>query len=317
LLLIALGVLQGVLLVLVVRFSLKRFNEPPAGAHLAQREAAPPKLSASTNALMAAPESGASSAKAAEVAPLLIDESGYRAPSCESLVQGERSGHFPGLAYDELRAARQALVLGKTEVAQRAYCKAVHWNAENASYHFELAQLLLLRQDGASAAEWSRKGLGLDPSSARGQALLGDALARVGEGKAARTAWLAAAGMNEPGVKQVWALTERNLKEGQQAERQRDYARAERAYRRAALLQPDNVAALRGWAGAFVKLGSPRLALVQAERSVSLAEKDAKSWLMLGEVQTALGNTAEARRALQRAVELGSSKARQRLKQMD
>ena len=154
-------------------------------------------------------------------------------------------------------------------------------------------------------------------ASARGQALLGDALARVGESKAARTAWLAAAGMNEPGVKQVRALTERNLKVGEQAERQRDYARAERAYRRAALLQPDNVAALRGWASAFVKLGSPRLALVQAERSVTLAEKDARNWLMLGEVQTALGNTAEAKRALQRAMELGSPSARQRLKRLD
>ena len=308
--------LQGVVLVVVVRFSLKRFNGPQT--HVVQREVARPKLAASASALMAAPESADSApAKVLELAPALLDESGYRAPSCESLVEGARSGHFPGLAYDELRAARQALVLGKTELAQRAYCKAVHWNAENPSYYFELAQLLLLRQDGASSAEWSRKGLGLDPSSARGQALLGDALARVGESKAARTAWLAAAGMNEPGIKQVQALTERNLKEGEQAERQRDYARAERAYRRAALLQPDNVAALRGWAGAFVKLGSPRLALVQAERSVSLAAKDAKNWLMLGEVQTALGNTAEAKRALQRAIELGSQSARQRLKKLN
>jgi len=315
-LLVVLGVLQGVVLVVVVRFALNRFDEQRA--QVAQKEAARPRLAASASALMAAPESGASAAaKVVAVAPALMDESGYRAPSCESLVQGARSGHFPGLAYDELRAARQALVLGKTELAQRAYCKAVHWNAENASYQFELAQLLLLRQDGASAAEWSRKGLGLDPSSARGQALLGDALARVGESKAARTAWLAAAGMNEPGVKQVQALTERNLKEGEQAERQRDYARAERAYRRAALLQPDKVAALRGWASAFVKLGSPRLALVQAERCVTLAAKDAKNWLMLGEVQTALGNTAEARRAFQRAMELGSPSARQRLKQLD
>lgn len=313
-LLVALAVLQGFLIVAVVRWAAHR-HEPAKVAATAKKPAAPRALVTRMPVDIPDPPP-----KPNDAAPNVIAHSSQAAtadissaPTCDSLLVGVPRRDSPGLAYDELKRARHALVLGQSQQAELAYCKAALWDPDNASYQFELAQLLLILKDGKAAAEWTRKGLAIDPANARGQALLGDALARTGDTKAARVAWLAAAGMQDPSPQQVASLTERNLKEGEQAAKRRDYARAERSFRRAALLSPERADGYRGWALAQLRLGEAQEALPIARRASELGAQDPLNQLALGDVASALGDVAGARAAWQSALKLGYPAARRRL----
>ncbi len=331
LLLVALGVLQGLLAVSLLRWSIRQLRAPAATAAASPTSSAPRIASsasvAETPARVPAPSNGPvvaplAALPAAEATPAVAaepgtgrDESGLVAPSCEVLSPNTRKGDFPGAAYEQLKQARKALVQGKFDQAQAAYCKAVSWDSQNAGHYFELGQLLLLRKDGAASAEWIRRGLGLDPANSRGQALLGDALARTGDVKAARSAWLAAAGLNATEA-QATALTARSLKEGDQAAARRDHARAERLFRRAALLAPERPEGYRGWSLSLLRLGSLKEALAPAERAAALGKADALNYLALGDVQAALGNADAARSSWQEALRLGYADARRRIERL-
>src|SRR6478735_8935962 len=208
------------------------------------------------------------------------DESGVSAPSCEQSFGSEKvkAGEYPGAAYGQVREANRALVRGDIEAAQTALCKAVLWNQSDPALPLELAQLLLLRRDGAQAVEWAKKGLSLDATSARGQAILGDGLARVGDFDAAKRAWLASMHLDATDDPQQFkALSFSSVREAQASIKRRDYARAERFFRRGVVLDSDNVAASNGLADALLKLGDVASALRWANHSVSVAPRDASA----------------------------------------
>jgi tetratricopeptide (TPR) repeat protein/DNA-binding response OmpR family regulator len=316
--LVALAALQGLLVVALLSVFLKPHKSTksvPSASTSASLSSAltsaadsPPPVVAPGAALPA--PSAASAAKpqalaaASEAIPL--DESGQHAPSCEESfgATAVHAGDYPGAAYGAMQEANRALVRGDVDASQRALCKAALWNQSNPAIPFELAQLLLLRGDGGKAIEWAHKGLALDPSSQRGQGILGDGLARVGQYEPAKLAWLKSMRL-EPSSdpQQFKALSFSSVREAQASMKRRDFARAERFFRRGVVLDGDNAQASNGLADTLLKLGDTISALRWANHSVAIAPRDAAARLVLGDVLFQKGdrNAAEVewREALQ------------------
>ncbi|MEO6599007.1 MAG: tetratricopeptide repeat protein, partial [Polyangiaceae bacterium] len=235
-----------------------------------------------------------------------VDESGQRAPSCQRSLGATavHAGDYPGAAYGAMQEANRALVRGDVDASQRALCKAALWNQSNPAIPFELAQLLLLRRDGGQAVEWANKGLALDASSQRGQGILGDGLARVGQYDQAKVAWLKSMRLDPSSDPQQFkALSFSSLREAQASMKRRDFARAERFFRRAVVLDGDNGLASNGLADVLLKLGDTTSALRWANHSIAVAPRDARARVVLGDVLFQKGdrNAAEVewREALQ------------------
>lgn len=312
---VALAALQGLLVVAALSLLLKPRGSKPAGN-------ASPATSAQHQAARAAPvkppDTGSAQAKtqastahdlpsAAPHANLPPDESGRSAPSCEESLGSVnvKSGDYPGAAYGQVREANRALVRGDIDAAQTALCKAVLWNQKNPALPLELAQLMLLRRDGAKAVAWAEKGLALDAASARGQSILGDGLARVGDYDGAKRAWLASMHL-EPSSdpQQLKALSFSSVREAQASMKRRDPARAERFFRRGAVLDPDNVAASNGLAEALLKLGDPSSALRWANHSIAVAPRDPAARIVLGDVLFQRGDRGAAEVEWREALQL-------------
>jgi Flp pilus assembly protein TadD len=321
---VAIAVVQGLLAAGIYRYVQRSRAASPS----AQVPSAASASGAPVAAAAAAPVPAVSSRTSAEVPTTNVagaapeafrDESGTPAPTCKELLGDAAltSSDNVGAAFEQLKLARKALVQGKTDDAQRAYCKAVRFDDKNAGYRFELAQLLLIRRDGAAAAEWAREGVRLEPTSTRGQSLVGDGLARVGDEEGARRAWYAAAAVNTPSPEEIQGLTLRAMKEAEQALSTRDYMRAERFFRRAVILDATNVSAHRGLATALLRIGEAPNALAWARKGLELAPADPVVKFVLGDALLATGDRDGARNAWLEAEKLGYPEARRRLSQLD
>lgn len=309
---VALAALQG----LVVVAALSAFSKP----HPKPSQAPKTSTSASLSSALASsagetppppapalPPAPSAVAEPVATKAIPLDESGARAPSCSELFGAEtvKSGDYPGAAYGQVREANRALVRGDIDSAQRALCKAVIWDQNNPAIPLELAQLLLLRRDGAAAVEWARKGLEKDPSSLRGQGILGDGLARLGEFEPAKHAWLASMRLEPKSEEQQFKdLSFSSVKEARASMKRRDVARAERFYRRGVVLDGDNIPASNGLANALLKLGDVSSALRWANHSVALAPRDASARLVLGDVLFQKGDHAAAEVEWREALQL-------------
>jgi Flp pilus assembly protein TadD len=148
---------------------------------------------------------------------------------------------------------------------------------------------LLLRRDGTGAAEWARHAVELDPSGKRNLGLLGDALARTGELDGAKKAWLNASSVPADDEGLVKAMNSRDLTEANNAMKKRDFARAERFYRRVLAFEPDEAEANLGIAVALLRLGDAKPASQWAERATQLDPKDPEARITLGDALSKLG----------------------------
>jgi Flp pilus assembly protein TadD len=206
------------------------------------------------------------------------------------------AGNFPGAAYEQQAAGAKALVQGKVDEAQLAYCKAVRWDDKNPQTHIDLAQLLLIRKDGAAAAREARRAVELDPSSARAQSLLGDGLVRIGDHEGAKQAWLRAAGVDPNDSVKLGALLERNLREAEASLKKKDVSRAERFFRRAIVLDPESLPASRGLAACLNQLGDGAAAVRWAQRALAREPRDPDAHVVLGDALMLLNDKVGAER---------------------
>jgi len=280
-------------------------SQPPAAPALAATPATPaaaPAASATPAAMPPPPET-------VRKAPLGKDESGTVAPTCASLLDplSLDEGNFPGAAYEQQVAGSKALVQGKVDDAQVAYCKAVRWDAKNPQAHIDLAQLFLIRKDGAAAAEEARNAIELDPNSGRAQSLLGDGLVRIGDHAGAKQAWLLAAGIDPKDTPKLKALINRNLHEAEASLKKRDVSRAERFFRRAIVMEPDSLEASRGLAAVLNQLGDGNAAVRWVQRALAREPRDPDSHVVLGDALLLLGDKAGAEREWREANRLDPS----------
>ncbi|HEX2870828.1 MAG TPA: tetratricopeptide repeat protein [Polyangiaceae bacterium] len=286
----------------------------PSAAPAATTEAAKPAPPAPAAPAAAVAPAAAAAAmppppETVRKAPVGKDESGTVAPTCAALLDPLQLdvGNFPGAAYEQQLAGAKALVQGKVDDAQIAYCKAVRWDAKNPQAHIDLAQLFLIRKDGAAAAEEARNAVELDPNSGRAQSLLGDGLVRIGDHEGAKQAWLLAAGVDPKDTAKFKALINRNLHEAEASLKKKDVSRAERFFRRAIVLEPDSLEASRGLAAVLNQLGDGHAAVRWVQRALAREPRDPDSHVVLGDALLLLGDKPGAEREWREANRLDPS----------
>jgi tetratricopeptide (TPR) repeat protein/DNA-binding NarL/FixJ family response regulator len=334
--LIGLACVQGLLIAWFLGSLAKRSHAEKAAPALSmlatQRAPATPPTAPATPAAPDAPAApaapDANTTKAAPVpadepprkAPLGKDESGTVAPTCAELIDPLNldSGNFPGAAYEQQVLGARALVQGRVEDAQLAFCKAARWNSSNPQTHIDLGQLFLLRKDGAAAAEAAKNAVALDPNSSRAQSLLGDGLVRIGDHEGAKVAWLKAAGIDANDTPKFQAFLARNLQEAEASFKHHDVARAERFFRRAIVLDPDSMPASRGLAAALTQLGDGEAAMRWAQRALAREPRDPDSHVVLGDALLLRGDKAAAEREWREANRLDPTNraAQQRIRKL-
>ncbi|HVY31771.1 MAG TPA: hypothetical protein VHB79_34785 [Polyangiaceae bacterium] len=296
---------------------------PRAAAPAVAPVAPTPAASVVAAASAAAPGAAAPAAALPEPvrkAPLGTDESGTVAPTCASLLDPLKldEGNFPGAAYEQQVLGAKALVQGRVDDAQLAYCKAARWDSKNPQTHLDLSQLFLIRKDGAAAAEEARNAIELDPNSSRAQSLLGDGLVRIGDHEGAKQAWLLASGIAPDDTVKFQALMSRNLHEAEASLKKKDIARAERFFRRAIVLDPDSLEASRGLAAVLNQLGDGAAAVRWAQRALTREPRDPASHVVLGDALLLMGDKVGAEREWREANRLDPAniEAQRRIKKL-
>lgn len=295
-------------------------GKAPSAQAAAQAAPATPAAALAAPAGSAAPAVMPPPPETMRKAPVGKDESGTVAPTCTALLDPLNldQGNFPGAAYEQQVAGAKALVQGKVDDAQIAFCKAVRWDAKNPQSHIDLAQLFLIRKDGAAAAEEARHAIEIDPNSGRAQSLLGDGLVRIGDHEGAKQAWLLAAGVDAKDAPKFKALVTRNLHEAEASLKKKDVARAERFFRRAIVLEPDSLEASRGLAAVLNQLGDGHAAVRWVQRALAREPRDPDSHVVLGDALLLLGDKVGAEHEWREANRLdpGNMEAQRRIRRL-
>jgi DNA-binding response OmpR family regulator/Flp pilus assembly protein TadD len=296
---------------------------PAPAASASQTGASPALPEAAAQALTSPPNPGSEPSgeddddpeATAETAPAdtskltAIRERLGKAPSCASLIAGQKvpAGPAAAVSREQLVRARKELVRGDLDAAQRAFCFSTQFDKKNLEAMTGLARVLLLRRDARAAATWARRADKLKPRDPQVRALLGDTLARLGDVKSARTAWLAAVAAPPNNARSVRAAAQHNLQIAERALEQHDSARAERFFRRAAILDPKSAAAAAGLGRALGLIGDKRSAVAWANRARQLAPEDSVIHVTAGDVYAHAGNKQRAEQLWREALRLDAN----------
>jgi tetratricopeptide (TPR) repeat protein len=227
------------------------------------------------------------------------------APTCEKLLGPMRPnpGVYPGAAYDQLRAARRALVRGDLDAVEREYCMGLRFDPSNGEILTGIARLMLQRRDPVQAVQFARDAVKAAPDEKSRQLLLGDALALTDPSKAAEPLLLGSGIVVEQPTSRK-TLADSMVKAGEDAHKKQDLPYAERAYRRAAVLDPTNAAAAAGVARALLDQGFAHAAAHWARRATSADPKSLAAHISLGDALQKTGDRDGAVTAWKRAAEL-------------
>jgi DNA-binding NarL/FixJ family response regulator len=227
------------------------------------------------------------------------------APTCESLLGPRKPnpGVYPGAAYDQLRAARRALVRGDLDAVQREYCMGLRFDPSNGDILVGLARLMLSRRDPKQAVQYARDAVKSAPDEKSRQLLLGDALALTDPSKAAEPILLGSGvAVEEPTSRKTLAIAQ--SKAAEDALKKQDLSYAERAFRRAAILDPSNALAASGVARALLDQGFAPAAAHWARRATNADAKSIPAHIALGDALQKAGDREGAITAWKRAAEL-------------
>lgn len=206
--------------------------------------------------------------------PPAIPVSSSSVQSCRELLAGSYEEKLDRVgAFTQTELGKRELVRGKLEAAQHAFCNASLWDGKNIERWLNLSQLFLLRHDGAKALESAQAALALEPNNARAFTAAGDAWAMLGKVEPARHAYLAAEKAAEPDAKGLKLIIQRDMEEAHRTLNRRDFARAERVFRRVVVFDPQHAAATAGVANCLVKLGEMPLAEQWNRRAQTLAAR--------------------------------------------
>ena len=257
----------------------------------------------------AASEGETTPAQAAAVAmeqPFVVVDTNK--PSCEVLLgeevpQGGRDlVHQASLLWGE---ARKLIVAGKVNEAHKKMCGAVILNPESEAVE-GLAQLYLDMFSLEQAEQWANKAEQLRPGQRDIAVLKGDIYGMRGELDKARDMWRAAFKLSENGESQLRAMSRDYGVEAGRRLRSGDIVKAEIWYRRAAILDPNNLAALMGLANTFMRSDRPSYALAFAQKALAISELIPEMQVLVGEVAFKSGQIDEARSRFEKALAIRS-----------
>jgi DNA-binding NarL/FixJ family response regulator/tetratricopeptide (TPR) repeat protein len=240
-------------------------------------------------------------------------ESSQPAASCEKVVGSSwklLTGDQPGRAHQEIAAGRRALIVGKMDAAQVAFCRAAVLDTANPDSFTALIRVLLYLRDPKQAREWAERAIKHHPNDTALRGLFGDALARAGESERAVGIWLDMAEVSPNDAAQANRVAATYVIAAERALSGADYAQADRLFRRGALIDSSNARAAGGLAKALLLQNEIRAAAPWAVRAVSLDPRDPDIRLTLGDVYEKLGDIKLAYGQWSAAVELDPSNSR-------
>jgi tetratricopeptide (TPR) repeat protein len=313
----ALGGLIGVILIGGVVYAViggypsKTHGAPTARATPRSSATAVPTTSVASRSLpsasaAAAPQPSASVASAPEPTSNEVLNALAKAPSCDALLGStpRAAGVYPGAAWEQIRAARKHLVRGDLDAAEGAYCMAMGYDPKNAEAVGGLARVLIIRRDAEASIHWAREAVKFDPDDRARQILLGDALALSGDMGKAIEPFLLGFGIGPSDASARRTMVSAQLKLGDDSAKRQDQAAAERAYRRAIVLDDKNAWAAAGIARSLLDQGHAQAALHWAKRAASLDPKSALAEIVMGDAMQKLGDASSASAAWKKAAEL-------------
>ncbi len=157
------------------------------------------------------------------------------------------AGESRAMASRYLHRARKQLVAGNVEEARLLMCKAALLEPAGPASE-GLAQLYLTDRSLKNAQHWAEVALQHDPANRSARELLGDIANQRGDVAEARRHWLTTMQLTGAETAKLEAVSRSHTRGAQRAARSSDLPRAERYFRRAVTLDPQNAAAAAGLA---------------------------------------------------------------------
>jgi tetratricopeptide (TPR) repeat protein len=280
---------------------------PPAPSSSAQ--AAPRPTSSQTAAKDAEPPASGDG----------IKETQRDAPTCAALLQGPEAQDLikgPSAEWQMLRASHFVRTR-KPDDALRIYCRALVDYPQSSPLRVAFLELLFHQRDNRVAMRYTREFLEAFPKESQFKWMLGDAQARDGDWAAARATWLEAAVAGPTGEhERVRFLARQALNAARGAVRPGRFDQAERTFRRAAILDPEDVEAATGLAQMLLQNEDPKSAAAWARRAIKRAPKYATMHVVLGNALRAAGDAEGAEASWREALRLdaGNEEAAARLR---
>jgi tetratricopeptide (TPR) repeat protein len=226
------------------------------------------------------------------------------AMTCEALLEGNvpQKGPDPvseaSAIWDQ---ARGAIVGGKLEQAHRFMCEAVKINPESAAVEGLAAHYLIV---GAysQALRWANQAEALRPGQKDIRNLLGDVYAMMGDVPRARDMWLQLLNIAPDESARIAPISKDYSVEAGRHLRRGDLARAEVFYRRAVILDPENLNGLLGLAKVYHRMEMPRYTRAFCDMTLKLSDVIPEVHVLLGELSLSEGNMEDARARFERAL---------------
>lgn len=227
-----------------------------------------------------------------------------KASTCEELLKGSApvKGSDPvseaSAVWDKARAA---IVGGKLQEAHLHMCQAVAINPESAAVEGLAAHYLSLGSY-AEAQRWANQAEALRPGQKDIGNLMGDVYAMMGEVEKARDTWLNLLNIKADESSRLAPISKDYSVEAGRHLRRGDLIRAEIFFRRAVILDPENLNGIIGLAKVYHRMGMPDYARAFCYMSLKLSDVIPEVHVLLGELALTEGNKEEARSRFERAL---------------
>lgn len=226
--------------------------------------------------------------------------------SCEKLVSENPVEEAKDLVQASSliwNTARQLIVSGKISEAHIKMCQAVALNPNSAALE-GLAQLYLRGHSMHQALLWLDKADAARPGQLELSNLRGDIYSLMGEADKSREIWLKALGIDATATSRIVSVSSDYSVEAGRHLRRGDLIQAELWYRRAVILNPENLTGLIGLAKTFQKADESEYARAFAEMALKVSNIVPEVHVLLGELALAAGKQAEAKIRFERALEV-------------
>lgn len=226
------------------------------------------------------------------------------APTCDAVLAGAVPTGGPDPVSEASAVwdkARAAIVGGKLEEAHKYMCEAVAINPESAAVE-GLAAHYLNRGAFSEALRWANRAETLRPGQKDVGNLLGDVYAMMGDVDKARDTWLRLLNVGAHETARLAPISKDYSVEGGRHLRRGDLIRAEIFYRRAVILDKENLSGIIGLAKVYHRMEMPTYARAFCDMSLKLSDVIPEVHVLLGELALADGNREEARARFERAL---------------
>ena len=215
-------------------------------------------------------------------------------PTCTELVPNLDELSKGGIQQATLSwdRARKTMVLGDLEKAQVFMCEAALIHPESLALE-GLAGLYVSKRAPNQAMEWTKKALAIRPDRRKTQELEGDVLSLLGRPAEARAKWIEALKIDDK-QKTLDLIAAQYVTDAEFQLKGGAVSRAERLYRRAATLSPENAEAAAGLASAFFAADNVVAAKAWADHALSIKPGFSKALVVQADLLNATGEKEKA-----------------------